>query len=379
MIYSLLVYTAVFVALLLLTISSSKRVLSLHHTEEDFRTFWTPENCVSLLLFTIVFGFRYNVGIDYENYEYFYTHPTERRDSLEFLFLVLTDLMRDNGISQGFYFSFWSFLQFFFLLYAFRKEQHLYPYLIFVLFCGQYFLLWMNVIRQDLAACIFIFAIEFIEKKKFFPFLLWIFIAYGIHQTALILLLFYPIFMAKANYLKYFPVVAQLFILFICLYIHINNYILIDFDSYLYIYAINSDYDRYAHGAIENTTKDNIIGGTFILSFIIDTIIISYSDKLRNHYSSKKFNIYYILYFIGVLFELLFGYSYILARFFRPLRFFKLVVASYLLYYLFQKREKISNFILLLFVVIAFLASYFAIFSYSEDSKYQYHSILFDI
>lgn len=379
MIYSFLVYSTVFVGLLLLAISSSKKVLSLHHIEEDFRAFWTPENSVSLLLFTLVFGFRYDVGVDYENYAYIYTHSGERSDSLEFLFLAITNLMRDNGISLGFYFSFWSFLQLFFLLYAFRKERYLYPYLIFVLFCGQYFLLWMNVIRQDLATCIFIFAIEFIEKKKFFAFLLWILIASGIHQTALVLLLFYPIFMAKTDYLKHLTVLGQLSILFICLYIHINNYILIDFDRYLNMYMINSDYGGYSYGAVEHTSKDNVIGGTFILSFIVDAIIISYSEKLRNHYSSTKFNIFYTLYFVGVLFELLFGYSYILERSFRYLRFFKLVITPYLLYYLYQKRKKAANVFLLLFVVLAFIASYFAIFSFSEDAKYQYHSILFDI
>lgn len=379
MIYSFLVYTTVFVALLLLAISSSKRVPSLHHIEEDFRSFWTPENCVSLLLFTLVFGFRYDVGVDYVNYEYIYTHPTWRSDSLEFLFLTLTNLMRDNGIPLGFYFSFWSFFQLFFLLYAFRKERQLYPYLIFVLFCGQYFLFWTNVIRQDLATCIFIFAIEFIEKKKFFAFLLWILIASGIHQTALVLLLFYPIFMAKTDYLKHLTVLGQLFILFICLYIHINNYIILDFDQYFGLYLTDTDYDKYSYGAIEKTTKENILGGTFILRFIIDVVIIAYSKKLKDFYFSKRFKIFYTLYFIGVILDLLFGYSYILARSFRYLLFFKLVVAPYLLYYLYHARKKVVNGYVFWLMLFAFFASYIALFSYSEDSKYQYHSILFDV
>ncbi len=371
---SVIIYTGVLLALFSCAFIASFRTEPRRNNVVQFIT-W--EILLMLIVFTLVFGLRYNVGIDYPNYEYIYRHPDDR-DDLGFLFEGLTNLLVIIDAPPYVFFSLLAFLQFFFLLYSFKNERYLLPFLIVVFICGQYFLLWMNVIRQDLATCIFIFSIKFINEGNFKKYLFWIIVATGFHHTAIVLLLFYPIFRYKADYTIKIPILFQLSALLLCSFIYATNQNLMgEMDELLSLYLADTEFEEYSHGAIFNTTQDSVLGFSFFSAFIIDMLIISYSNQLKDYYHSERFAVFYNLYLVGALLGLLLGNSFILLRPVRYFRFFKLVIAPYLLFYLFKQRnEQIWYRYSYYTILFMYLLQYVAIFFYSSDAMYEYHFIL---
>ena len=83
---------------------------------EDIR--FKSWNAIIILIFTIVFGLRYNVGVDYQNYKEL--DDTNNFERLEFLFRGISNLFVKCNIHVVWYFTLWVFLQIFFLIKAFE-------------------------------------------------------------------------------------------------------------------------------------------------------------------------------------------------------------------------------------------------------------------
>ena len=335
---------------------------------EDIR--FKSWNAIIILIFTIVFGLRYNVGVDYQNYKELY--DTNNFERLEFLFRGISNLFVKCNIHVVWYFTLWVFLQIFFLIKAFEKEKYIYPALVFTLFTGQYFLLWMNVIRQDIAACIFIFSISFIVKRYFWKFTALILIACGFHKTAILLFLAYPLFQLKKNYFN--NIYLQLLILLVAAYFGLNsNSIMTTIDSILQPFLMTFDYEEYSYGGLEESFANVALGFTFLSSFVLDLIIIVYSKKMKSYYHNDRFLCFYDLYYFGVITNLLLAQSYILLRPVRYFRFFKMIISAYLLYYLYKHGKSHINLMAFIVTVMLYVILYLAIFRYSADAYYIYH------
>lgn len=323
-----------------------------------------------LLVFTFVFGLRYNVGIDYENYLYALKH--HEYEELEFIFRWVSKFFTIFELPTWLYFSLWAFIQFFFFLFAFKDEKKIYPYLVIVLFLGQYFMLWMNVIRQDTATCIVMCMISYLIIKDYKKYILLACVALGFHTSSLMMTLCLLAFIWKKDYLK-IPIIVQLALLLVSFYVFASNInVLGDIDLLLNVYLSDTTYDKYSYGAILNTTEENVIGGTLYVNTLIDVLCIAYSEKMKKFYNNDKFTICYNLYFIGAILGLLFGFSFILLRPVRYFRFFKLVIVAYLLNYLHCQKSTRTTLIFWL-CIAALFALYVAMFSYSSDSCYEYH------
>ena len=265
-----------------------------------------------------------------------------------------------------------SFLQIFFFYFAFKEERHLYPYLIFVLFTGQYFLLWMNVIRQDIAACMFLFSIVYIEKQKFWKYLLWCLIGSLFHKTALLLIFLYPILKNGKDYFK--SVSNQFFILFLFVIIYFTSF---NVDTLIqpliYFFTELMHYNHvYIDSAIAKMSTDKTTGLGFILFTLLDVIFILNSNKLKEYYNTKRFTIIYNIYYFGAILQVLFANSYILARPFRYFRYFKLIMGAYLLYYLIKHGKPSNNLVYFIIIVSIYLLLFGAIFYTGDINKYTY-------
>ena len=370
MLRTYLVYGLTFMTMFVLAKISQKRYFLKSKRNNTFLTF---EIVFSILIFTLVFGLRYDVGVDYLNYLEAYKFCDVERYEPFSKFII--EGLSKNGFHYSFFFSLFSFLQITFFLYAFKDEKFLYPSLVFVLFCGQYFLLWMNVIRQDLAACIFIFSIAYIVENNFVKYLFWCIIAACFHKSAIALLLLYPVLCYGKDYFQgrvqsYIYLLCALLILFF--QISVAGYFLDE----LY-YLINYlGLESYYYIDLNDNFQARDFGFTLVSSVIIDIIIILYSVDLKKYYNSKKFIIIYNLFLFGEVLNVALMTSYILARPFRYFRYFKLIIAAYLLYYLLKNRYKNINMILFIVLVIIYLLMFIAIPFYSPESKYLYNFIM---
>lgn len=349
MLQSLIVYLPLMTIMILFGSLAAKRV-SLKPGLKI--AFFKWEVLFPLLCFGIVFGMRYGVGTDHLTYLHNY-NTGENIDRYELLFRWITILLAKNNFHFTTYFGLWALLQVFFLFYAFKEERYLFPYLAFLIFAGGYFLPWMNGIRQDLAACIFIFSIRFIDEKKLWKYLLWCSIAFLFHKSAVILFILYPLLRNGRDFFK--NILLQLIVLFVSLAffysdIQIEKYINFLIEPFAAWFNYNYSIERISHLVTEINT-----GIGFLLALLIDILIILYSKKLKIFFNSKRFFIIYNLYYIGIITRLVFGGSMVLLRPFRYFSYFKLIITAYFIYYLFKNAKLSFNQILFFLVLIIYL------------------------
>jgi hypothetical protein len=323
-----------------------------------------------MIVFAFVFGMRYGVGTDHLSYiDNFLdaSHGIEIKSEL--IFKWITYFFARNGFHYVLYFSFLSFIQILFLYLAFKNERYLLPFLVFILFTGGYFLGWMNVIRQNIVVCIFIYAIKFIKEKKIISYFLFVLLGFFIHKSALILIVFYPLLINEKDFFK--SRILQLVLFTFAL-------VMKGFDKWLiYLEKIDSiilifGYDNYSYKYIENET---IKAGTnigFWIFILIDVIIILYSRKLKNFFKSTNFLIFYNLYFVGRILSLLFLGSIVLQRPFLYLTSMKLIIASYLLYYLWIYFKRSINGVVFFTIIFCYLLLFIALIYRGESNMAQF-------
>lgn len=313
------------------------------------------ESWIPIFFFAIIFGLRYDVGTDHLGY--LSTYQTGINvDRYEYIFQYITVLFRSYNLHFFWYFALWAFIQIFSVYYALKDERYLIPYVAISLMMGQYFIHWMNGIRQDLAACIFFYAVTFIIDKKFFKYLLCCIIAFGFHKSAILLVALYPI-LSSAKDLT-FNRLIQFIILSCAFVVAITKR---DFMSELFpiinYFTAQLDYGVYSERVIESYVDKTKAGDgmSVRILFLINILIIYYAPKMKRRFQSNKFTIYYNLYYWGAVFQLFFINNLLLARPFRYFRLFNMLMIAYLLYYLCKPKLTKKNFVVLSIVMLLLL------------------------
>ena len=288
---------------------------------------------VPVLIFSVIFGFRYGVGIDFYSYlESYYDSASIVNSYYEPGYVFILNLCRKINLGPELFFTMLAFLQIFFIYYAFntisyKPVSHLAVYLIFT---GLAMTGFMNNIRQTIALAIFIFSIHFISEKKVVQFYIFCFLAFLFHKSAIILMIIYPIWrFAGPFFNKIKAQVLLMFIVFALSSVVDLNAVL----SYFDLFIINLGYERYLDDSRVSATG---FGIGYILLFIQYLIVVLSSKRMKEYFNSKTLNIMYDLFFIGILCEFLFAGSMILNRFAWYFNGFKIVLIPTCLYYLYK-------------------------------------------
>lgn len=147
-------------------------------------------------LFTLFRGLRWEVGTDWEQYLNIFLYSEwsnifslkrELDDTMEPGYIVLNVLIKTIG---GGYTSFLLLTNFFILYSYFRlvikcKEYPIYSFASILLSVGFF------PVRQNLSVAILLFSYQYIQRRKFIPFLLVVLLAASIHYFAVIFLFMY--------------------------------------------------------------------------------------------------------------------------------------------------------------------------------------------
>lgn len=344
------------------TIASRRYTISLRHGVAN-PPFLTPEVLFCIGFFTVAFAIRYNVGVDYlgyfENYESGYKLEYSKN---EFLFKHISLFFYKIGAHPIFYFGFFVFVQIAFFLLALKDEKYLYPFLVIFLFCNGEVNQWMNIIRSATAMCIWLYSIKFVEKKQFWIYLICILIAAGIHRSALLYIIIYPLLNLKEIKKPSIPfqltvlivafLIRELFTVFASSLVPIVTFV------QTYLGGENDYYQNYDLATMmEDLNREaSGTGVAFIVKLILDIVIIFYSKKMHSFYNSRRFNILYVLFIIALFFFYCFPATVI--SFSRPFRFFfvlRTVMLAFFAYYLWRKRKNAQNQLVLFLTIIIYL------------------------
>lgn len=358
---SILVYITLLMIMMFFGVVASNKS-NLIVDEDGFyfinRSFWVPEILIPLLLFAIVFGMRYDVGVDHLSYVNGYLNKIYVGKKEPFFFLF-SDIGWFLNLHYTIYFGILAFVQILFFTLAFKHERFLFPFLFFFIITNGDFFFWMNGIRQALAMCVWIFSLQYIKKRKPLQYILWGIVAFMAHRSAIILFVFYPLLRNGKDYFKSIPL--QLLLVLVSFAIKRVFYqVFIKLESAINFYAsLMGDglYDSYTpEKLIESFKESEGTGLAFLFKILVNVVIILYSTKLKEFYNSKKFNMVYFFFFIGIIASYVFPIGMI--SFTRPFQYFYIfqsIIYSYFVYYLLKNRDNGYLAAMLIILIIAFL------------------------
>lgn len=387
MFQSIIIYTFIIVVMLIFAWFASRKTVytQLNGMIIQCCPFWSFEMIFPLVFFAIMFGMRYDVGTDSLGYlDYYNTGIKESK--FELLFTLLTQICWFFKFNSVVFFSIIAFIQVFFFFYAFKKEIYLFPFLVLFLFTNGDWMFWMNGIRQALAMCIWIYSINFIVEKKLWRYLIFGVIAYLFHRSAIILFIFYPILRNGKDYFKNIPL--QLILLIIAFIIKKLFYnVIINLSSVVTFYQTflggeENLYNSYDINTVITDMKFSNNNGTntgiaYIWRIVVNVVIILYSLKLKKYYNSKKFNIIYFFFFIGLLLQYVFpNGAIVLTRPFRYFYIFQAIMLAYLAYYLF-KINNIKNKIFFYVLIVSFLGIFYLNQIVSNENSHLWYQFFF--
>lgn len=311
-----------------------------------------------VVFFSLFCAVRYDVGADYLEYLNVYLNYDQYGDVIsgenEYGFTFLFDVFNQLNLSPPFFFGFIAFLQILFFLIAFKQERFLWPWLLLFFFVDDGFLLWMNGMRQCLALCIWLVSLSFIEKKQPLWYCLLCFLASLIHSSSVFLVLLFPLLMSgkplfKGMFWQYIIIIIAFAIRFFF------NDILI---SIIFTFSDSAGlYGNY----LDDITGFAEYGNTYLaywFKLFIYCIIIYYSEGMREFYSSKRFNILYAIFFIGVISRCIIPFNMsIVARIFLYFTFLEPVMLAHFVYYLTMTKGKTDA--LRMMIIVSFVAIFY--------------------
>ena len=302
--------------------------------------FWSREIWIIIVIFSVFCGLRNMVGVDWYQYKEEYLSPTNDPSlQREWLFTQFSLFLSGLGAHYAIYFAFIAFVQIFFLLYAFKDERFIYPFLLFVFMTNGTFYMWMNGIRQCIVLSIFIFATKYINKRDPIRYYFAIIISLFIHKSAILLVPFYLSIFTKDIFKNK---VIQLGLLAAALFLTDTGF------WKEYMDWIGSAGELLKLGESSSAIEARFLiyddihyshGFRYYATVVIGMICILLGDKVK-----QKYNLYlwYNLFFIGLISYVLFFSAPLLTRVTTYFIYSQFVLIAYTLYYLYSNRRSLN-------------------------------------
>lgn len=337
---------------------------------------WIP-----ILLFTLVFGLRYGVGIDYNNYWDIYDYTED---------YTLSDLWEYERFEYGFswilalchhfdepvyiFFSIIAFLQIYFLYKAFKDEGDILIFIYLTLiFSGIAMLSYMNIMRQIIAACIFLFSLRYIRDNQPIRYWLCCLLALTFHKSAILLFPLYFIWIRKKSLLNR-PLIEFGMVFFSLILMYVTDWlgILHRFDNLIALLG----YDVYMDEADTMMNGGGRAIGLFdLIEFAIYSMIILNSRQMKEYFKSDIFNILYDIFIVAVCLGYIFKGSMLLGRLIVYFTNTQYIVVAYALSYLYHtQKQNNTQFFKYLFIVLFVVMQYGRFTYYCEQNTGAYVS-----
>lgn len=256
---------------------------------------------ILLLFLTLMIGFRYDVGVDYKEYEIWFNEWFDNFNLREPLWGVIIYGIKMLGGEFYLVTLLMAILTNTFLYLGLKKRNinGFYLFLAIFIFSSSYLFISANIMRQSVAISIFFYCSSFIKNRAFWKYTFYIILASGFHISVILLYPLYFIKMKKISIIGYSLMVVSCYILILSPVIPIMINIVATFLPYFGKYANNE--------AIFNSDV-NIFSLGVLLKVIISWLLVLFVQKKQ--VEDLEFN----LYLIGVLMNILSLYTFLIGR-----------------------------------------------------------------
>lgn len=304
---------------------------------EDSHKFY---NLLPIICFTIIIGLRYSVGVDWENYRAIYEEELKYMSFAQMLetryeigFVAIVYLCHLFQLPTYMLFVCFAAIQITFLYLALKEERGILPYvyLAFIL-SGIAIQGFCNVMRQDVAFCIFLFALRYAKSDEIIKYFLLCALAVCFHKSAFILFPLCFIWIRRNSLFSNQLVQCVLFLA--CVFLPFLNPV-------EYILSVLNDliaamgYEDYIDTALDLTTNSKL-GPTRLMMIVTNIIIILNSKNIKSFYENTLVNKIYDLFFIGICCYFLFLGNMMFGRITLYFTNVAFIMYGYSLHYLLQ-------------------------------------------
>ncbi len=327
-----------------------------------------------MLLFAIIFGCRYGVGIDYYNYVDIYERYNSIKDydkdmRLEPAIIAIIGLCKSLDLNVCWYFAVMSFIQIFFIYKALEDDKEVLAYAVLMLIVTGIGLSgFTNIIRQSIAFCIFVYAIKYIASKSLLQYLLLLTLAVLFHKSAILLYSIYFIYLYKDCLFSNIKLQLILFVFsIILLLVNPFQYFMKTFDFIVF----SMGYEGYVGSETIDGSRN--MGIMNVFEVFVYLLLILYSNKIKAWFESPIFNIMYDLCFVGICLKFVFFGSLSFERLNVYFYYFIFIVFAYFFVYLKNiKLQSYMKFVTYIFIVFYFVLSFGRIMYYSDQNTTRY-------
>lgn len=307
---------------------------------------------LAILVYSVVFGVRYGVGVDYFGYLLEYQQAQFAQDSVydvtEIGFKFVRDMFATNGVHFSIFFGLIAFVQLWLICKAVKKDKFIYPYLIAAFFLGCVWLSYSNGLRQQLAFCIFAYSLLFVENKKWI-FLHWLLLllAVTMHNSAVMLFVVAPLLWMRTDWFRNIKIQYLLLLAAIVIgrYPGVESWLMSIEGNFGLLESFMEetgyeDYFVYDDGD-EIFKKLESVGIGYYLELGINVLLIWFSGETKKYNSSNKMVSYiYNFAFIGMLLHYIFITSLLVSRLNYYFYGFVFIFGAYVLHYLYNNNKK---------------------------------------
>lgn len=309
------------------------------------------------LWFAIVMGIRYNVGTDFDMYYNAYELArlgtfNQELTRWEIGFSLIFKAFAVYDFHYSIPFGLVAFFQCYLLFVGLKKQYRVWVYLPVTLMLSCIWITYDNIMRHMLAFSIFVAAIPLLAERKYVKFSIAIFVAFLLHKTAILLLIFILVYYYNEDIFKSLWLQLGLFLGSLVL---MNIDIVQDvFNTISNVTALMgySDYESSSFAEFDDEMK---IGLGFIVILMIDLFLILLGNGMKKYYKSRSVNIMYDLFFLGVILRYGFLRMFLIQRLNYYFYSFEFIIAALSLYYLFKNRKYLMYYSILFLYVALFM------------------------
>jgi hypothetical protein len=317
---------------------------------------------IAIIFYTLVLGFRENVGFDYTSYQLVfqdlirYGSTTRDVDIIYYIFLPIV-----KNLHYNFFTAFLAFTTSFFVFKCFEQRMNILLLYLFFFFTFVVFLNSINIARQTSAFFILFFAINQFLNKKYKKFIAYYIIAFIVHKSCLVMLPF--IFLLKYDFFKYrwlqYALLLMAFFYGKLIFGQISVGVFgINLEEFLgYEHYINN-FDLWMDRVIDIKNEVQGTGLYPLLVLFTDGIAIFYSRSLKEKFKCYHINLFYNFYILGAIFEPILQFHETGMRVISYFAMYRIYIYAILFYYLF-KESRNSIFMKVICIAIMLIAIVF--------------------
>ncbi|MBO7606007.1 MAG: EpsG family protein [Paludibacteraceae bacterium] len=323
-----------------------------------------------IVIFTLVIGLRYHVGDDYLSYKAFFSNP-KLFPKMEYGFTNICKFFHHMEFHYSTIFLLVACLEIYFFVRTFQKFKFTLPWAFFFLFTTLELFIWNNALRQSVAFCIFMYSIRYIHERRLIPFAILIVLAGSVHKTAYPLGVFYFLLNLKVKDGKVLQ--YSLFFATFVMGALLKDFIFANLGTFAGVIGFgettnNMDYLK----TLDWSNSKNSMGIATLIWLTLDVMVIWMYDKLKNMYSHVGFELYYKLYFIGILLQNCIGGTYLdrVNMYFLP---FRIVIYSFFMYELAKNKDVLFRVPIIVFCTLTYALCMWAVFNHAATcSPYEF-------